>query len=541
MTRACTDLGNGERIADLCGGDVRFVAGLSRWIIWDGSRWKIDETRAIEARAKGVVRSIIEEAKNAESPGERADLLKHAVRSESDGRIRAAIARAEAEASLAIHVDELDASPWLLNVANGTLDLRLGAAPEALRPHDRRDLLTKLAPIKYDPAADCPLWLAFLDQIFLGRADIVGFMQEAAGYSLTGDVGEQCLFFCHGGGQNGKSTIFTVLRTMLGDYGMVADFSLLIEQRNSGPRNDIARLAGARFVSAIEVGQGQRLSENVVKNLTGGDKLVARLLYREPFEFLPTFKLWLAANHKPVVRGTDLAIWRRMRMIPFDYRIPDDEKVPNFENSFKKEWPGILNWALAGIERWRERGSIAIPEPVKEATRKYREDSDVIGQFLEERCEFGRGLSESHAALYAAYVTWARASGEPELSGRKLGNALEERNVFALRANNHSPTRRLGLRLRPHDFNGSGSSGGDFAPREGEIAPRSQVEQSHMLKDEPGHDGAQSLLFSDSSLAPPRVRLYEKDEDDAPPAPLAPPEVPIEELESSLEDDDLPF
>lgn len=443
MTRALTDLGNAERLADLHGRHLRAVASWNKWLVWDDRRWRIDETLEAEARAKDTVRAIYTEASSAETQMERESLVKHAVRSEGDARVRAMLSRAMAERSLAVRADTLDADPWLLNLMNGTLDLRT----QQLHAHRREDRITKLMPVTYDREATCPRWEAFLQTIMQGSDELVQFLQTAFGYTLTGMVSEQCLFFCYGKGANGKSTVLDTLRGLLGEYGSVADFSTFLDRKQDGPRNDIARLAGSRMVTAIEAGDGHRLAESVVKNLTGGDKITARLLYREAFEFVPTFKLWLATNHKPVIRGTDLGIWRRIRMIPFAHTVKDEDKVPDFAATFIPEWPGILNWALAGLERWLDRGAIVQPEAVADATSEYKEESDVLGAFLLECCEFGRDFSCAASDLYTAYVRWSEAGREYTMTQTKFGRALEERDIRSLKTSGHAPKRRVGLRL----------------------------------------------------------------------------------------------
>ena len=459
--RKPTDLGNAERLVDQHGSDIRYAPALARWYVWDGKRWVADELHRVREKAKHTVRSIVDEA-NAEEGDRRKDLLSHAIRSESDARVRAMIELAAGTMpEIKVTPADLDADPYLLNLQNGTLNLR----SQQLQPHRREDLLTRLSPATYDPSASCPRWLEFLGTIMLGRQDLVDYLQEAFAYSLTADVGEQCLFLLHGGGQNGKSTVLDVLRAIAGDYAAAAGFDLLLEQRNAGPRNDIVKLMGARLVTANEAGAGQRLAETVVKQLTGGDKISARLLYSEPIEFTPTFKFWLGANHKPVIRGTDLGIWRRIRLIPFDYRIPDEARVPNFAATFADEWPGILSWAVAGAERWIERGRLLAPEAVMAATAEYRSESDVVGRFIEERCESGRGLTETHAALYASYRHWCEAVGERGvMSGKAFAQNLDERGVGRVVSNNHSPLRRTGLRLLTASHSESGGDGGRFEP-----------------------------------------------------------------------------
>jgi putative DNA primase/helicase len=250
----------------------------------------------------------------------------------------------------------------------------------------------------------------------------------------------------HGSGSNGKSTFLEVLQALLGDYGVQADFATFVEKKGDGPRNDVARLAGARMVRSSEIGEGKRLNESLVKSLTGQDTIAARYLYSEAFEFKPTFKLWLAANHKPVIRGTDHAIWRRVRLIPFTVTIRDDEKDETLKDRLLTELPGILQWAVAGCQQWLESG-LRPPDVVMAATQAYQSESDILGAFLDECCELGTGLEVAAGDLYAAYRKWAKDNGEFELSQTAFGRRIEERG-FDVRKNGIKY--RRGLRLLPN-------------------------------------------------------------------------------------------
>lgn len=417
-----TELANARRLVALHGEEIRYCFPLERWLVWDGRRWAFDEKGELERMAKDTVRHIYEEAAAAEDPGERKALGKWAQASESRNVITNTVALARSEPGIAVAPAELDADPWLLTLLNGTLDLRSGE----LRPHDPADLITKLAPVEYDADACCPTWDRVLERI-LPSESLRIFLQRALGYSLTGDTSEQVLLFCLGVGANGKTTMLELAQTVLGDYALRAPFdTFLASDRQGGPRNDLARLRGARFVSAVEVEAGRRFSEVVIKELTGGDTIAARHLYSEHFEFIPQFKLWLAGNHKPTIRGTDLAIWRRIRLIPFTVTIPTDEQDRRLPEKLRAELPGILAWAVRGCLDWQREG-LGAPVEVVQATQDYRSEMDVIGAFLDDRCQVTETARATAKELYEAYTSWCEAQGERVISQRAFGSQLGDR------------------------------------------------------------------------------------------------------------------
>lgn len=424
-----TDMGNAQRLVAQFGHGLRYCHAWGKWLVWDGRRWKIDETGGVVRCAKETVRAIFEEAATCEHDEQAKALAKYALKSQAEARIKAMIGLAESEPGIPVTPDQLDASPWLLCVVNGVVDLRTGE----LRDHARDDLITKWAPVVYDPSATCPTWLAFLDRIMDGSEHLLTFLRRVAGYSLTGSTAERALFFLYGVGANGKSTFLETLRATLGDYAMRTPTETLLARPEGSIPNDVARLKGARFVAASEAEEGKRLAEALVKALTGGDTISARFMRGEWFDFRPEFKLWLATNHKPIIRGTDKGIWDRIRLIPFEVRIPEAEQDKSLPTKLLSELEGILAWAIRGCLEWQREG-LSIPDEVKSATDAYRTEMDTLAAFLNDRCILGLDEHVSAKALYEAYKAWCEASGERPVTQRMLGTRLREREFQSRRA-----------------------------------------------------------------------------------------------------------
>jgi putative DNA primase/helicase len=390
-----------------------------------GIRWRRDNTGAVMRRAKQVARSLYTEAGTINDDARRMELVKHAKRTEGRQALESMISLARSE--LPVSASDLDRNAMLLNLANGTLDLKTGE----LREHQRDDFITKLAPVNYDPGAECPGWLRFLARI-LPDSTVREFIRRFVGYSLTGQTTEQCLLIQYGVGANGKSTLREVLRRMFGDYAQHTAFKTFLEQRNDGVRNDLAGLAGSRFVTASEGMHGRAFDEGVIKDITGGEPVKARFLYGEYFEYFPQFKVWLATNHKPVIRGTDEGIWRRIKLIPFEVTIPEQERDPNLVERLTTELPGILNWALDGCLTW-QRDGLGIPAAVQTAGREYRCEQDVLGTFLSERCRQDPHQEEEYNALYQAYSAWCEQANERAEPSKAFGQELANRGFVGFR------------------------------------------------------------------------------------------------------------
>jgi putative DNA primase/helicase len=426
-----TDTGLAERFARRHGRRVRWVEPWKKWLVYDTSHWARDDVQRVRQFAKQTVQALYHEAGEDADPRERKKVAVFAIRSEARKSREAMIELAKSEHGIPALPDLFDTDPWLLNVANGTLDLRTGT----LREHSAADYITKYIPIAYDPQADCPLWEDFLTAVMAGNDDVIDFLWKAIGYSLTGDVREDALFFCYGAGANGKSTFLNVLRALLADYGKQAAFETFLQKKHEGISNDVADLAGCRLVVASEAEEGRRFSMSKVKSFTGKDKIKARFLHQENFEFPPQMKIWLAANHKPEIRSTDHATWRRWRLIPFTRCFKeaghvkekkDAEQVKDMLDKLLTELPGILAWAVRGCLAWQQDG-LPLPETVRVATEAYRNESDIVGAFLSECCVMDPTGNVLIASLYDRYVEWCKKSGEDAKTKKAFGILMYER------------------------------------------------------------------------------------------------------------------
>jgi putative DNA primase/helicase len=420
-----TDLGNARRFVLQHGHNVRYVHQWNRWIIWNRQRWVRDDTGEALRLAKDVVRHMYEDAASIDDGDLRKKAVSWALRSEAEARLHAMLSLAQSERTVAILPNALDTDLWRLNVENGILELRTGV----LRPHDPSQLMAHLVPIAYRPGARAPRWRRFLREV-LPDAETVRFMQRVIGYCLTGDISERCLFILYGTGSNGKTTLIELLRKLLGSYAQAAEATTFLAKRNDGINNDVARLAGARFVSAMEVAQNRRLSEALVKQVTGGDMLVARFLHKEFFEFRPAFKVFIGTNHKPVIKGTDNAIWNRIRLIPFERTFERDETLAD---QLAAELPGILSWAVEGCLAW-QRDGLGAPTAVDVAGRSYRDEQDVLRTFFADRCREGPNAKVLASDIYQAYKGWAKDNGEEVLNATVFGIQMTERGYVRYRS-----------------------------------------------------------------------------------------------------------
>jgi putative DNA primase/helicase len=427
-----TESGNAELFISRHGADLRYARHAGRWIAWNKERWKPDENGHVTRLALKTVRSRCDELKDCSSDEARNKLFAFIKGSESRYKLNAMLEIAKDLQGVTVLSGELDSDSWLLGCKNGTVDLRTGE----LRPHRREDLITRQVPIAYNPSAKSPRWEQFLLEVFNGDTELVSFVQKAAGYSLTGDTKEQCFFILHGCGSNGKSVFLNVVQDVMGDYSTVTGTDTLMEKPTGSIPNDIARLKGMRLVTASETTAGRRLAEGLVKQLTGSDKMSARFLHQEFFEFKPEFKLWLACNHLPSIDGADHAIVRRIKLIPFNIRFsnPEESPIPPYLDAelpgkLRSEYAGILRWMVEGCLKWQREG-LGIPQAVSIATGNYKADMDALGAFIADCCI---SLPQAHARasdLYSAYTAWCEENGEIPVHKRTFGVKLGQRGTY---------------------------------------------------------------------------------------------------------------
>ena len=417
------DMGNAQRMLDLFGSKILYNYNEKKWLIYDGIRWRTDGTGFIRTLADRSIARMSVEATYYEAQGEdTAKAFRKHLKSCRSNKSKNAML-SELEHHVPVTPNDLDRNKALLNTADCVIDLR---TLETL-PHDAALLITKHTPVKYDPSAKCPLWEKFLYEIFGGDEELVGYIQRAVGYSLTGSTSEQCAFFLYGSGSNGKSTFLDIVREICGDYATNIQPETIMVRPNSGTASsDVARLKGARFVTSVEPNEGMRINEGLLKQLTGDDIVTARKLYAEEFEFRPEFKLWMATNHKPIIRGTDSGIWRRVRMIPFTVHIPPNKVDRDLKNKLLGELEGIFAWAVRGVKLYNEQG-LRMPAAVAAAVEEYRAEMDVISSFISNCCVTEAGRQVKASDLYRVYARWAGENNEYCMSSTKFGAEISKR------------------------------------------------------------------------------------------------------------------
>ena len=402
------------------GASIRYSYTDKTWMYYDGRRWKVDDT----GETKRMVDEMLDFMKSPEQmilyseDEERLKEYRKHIKTSRSSKAKTAALK-EVEHFVPVLHSELDTHISLFNTVNGIVNLRTGE----LCSHDPNQFITKIGLAEFTEKIDCPIWNQFLNDIFHHDKELIRFIQKAIGYSLTGSTVEQCAFFCYGTGRNGKSTFLDTISHMMGDYAVnIQPETLMIKKQSGGANSDIARLKGARFVTSVEPNDGMRLDEGLLKQLTGGDRVTARKLYGNEFEFSPEFKLWMGTNHKPIIRGTDIGIWRRIMLIPFTATIPDETIDKNLKYKLRQELPAILNWAVEGCLMWYREG-LKMPTSVQQATNRYKSEMDVISYFLDACCDDCGEIQASQ--LYRAYKEWAKENGEYDgMSNTRFGREI---------------------------------------------------------------------------------------------------------------------
>lgn len=404
-----TDTGNAIRFKRRQIDAARYCHALGEWYLWDGKRWAPDATGRVDQLGKDTVFAIaLEEAREEEDDARRQLLTKWSYQSQNAPRRRAMIDLARSE--LPVPPYELDRDPWLLNVENGTIDLRTGK----LREHRREDFITKLSPITFDPKARCPLWMETLKKA-QPKAGVVDFLQRLFGMALTGDVAEEKFPIMQGAGDDFKSTVLNTIQAILGGYAVTVQSGLVLSaDRNADPERatpELMKLRGARLAVVYETAVGVIVDDAKIKRVASTDTIAARGLFKESSEFLPTHKVILVTNHKPINRARDNGTWRRIILIKFEVKVPEAERDIHFKERLRPEYPGILAWMVQGCLLWQKEGRLIIPQTIQDATKEYQQAEDVLGQFVTDRLVLSPQASASKGGVYGDYQNWASGNG----------------------------------------------------------------------------------------------------------------------------------
>lgn len=433
-----SDVGNAERMVYYYGHEIKYNHDAGKWYVWNGQRWEADTINKVTEFAKRLVFHIRDESKDV--PEHRVkDYLKFATSSMAEDRIRKAINLSKSDPVVAVTYSFFDSNNMLLNVKNGIIDLETLEIIE----HDPKNGLSKIANVKYDPDAKCPIWEEFLKTIFVGDMNLIKFVQKALGYSMTGKTGERVFFILYGRGANGKSTLLNVIQAIFGDYAATTPVNTFLAKRDGIP-NDLAALNSVRLVHASEAENRRRLAVSMVKQISGGDPVSARFLHQEWFTFTPQFKVFLATNYKPTIPGSDAAIWARIRLIPFNYVIPESERIPDLHLELLNEAPGILNWLLEGLRMYKAE-RLKAPDAVKQATNDYKEESDELNGFLDDFCIKQEGTEVKSSTLYAQFKKWNESNGTQNISNKMFSELMTGKGFTKVRKANGVFWQNIGL------------------------------------------------------------------------------------------------
>lgn len=436
------DLGNKECFIDMYGDELRFHADGGVWLCWDGAHWKVDSHGVMAQQcAEKSVQSMLDEEGSVIMAQE---LQKHYKASASRARINAFMSLAQKDERLYVSTDMLDADQMLLCCQSGTIDLRTGK----LREYSKKDMITKMCGAIYDPNCKFPRFMKFLNEITCKDQDLIDYLQKVIGYSLSGLVKEQEIYFLVGEGANGKSTLIDILTALMGDYLKLTRAQTFERTKNRGVENDIAALCGARMVVASELDQGMVFSDATIKKLTGDEKVTARYLFKEFFDYVITYKIFILANHKPIIKDTTHAMWRRIRVIPFDYIVPE-EKIDPFlkEKIISDELPGILAWAVKGFLKYQQEG-LKPPQAVLIASEKFCKECNQLARFVEECCVIDKNASTYNKVLRKYYADWCHQMSHETISQGAFSECLAAMGIWSKRDGKNGETVWHGVALK---------------------------------------------------------------------------------------------
>lgn len=438
------DTGNARRLVDKFGTSLRFNFENKQWMLWNGKQWMPDVKNQIKTMAEMVVQDMKQAALLQDDRELQKAMMKNTERALSTNGKEAMIKEAQHIDLIPCVNSDFDQNNMLLNTESGIVNLRTGEITQ----HDRTLMQSKMVHYEIDETTP-QLWLKFLGEIFNNDEELIKFIQKAVGYTLTGSIQEQCMFILYGDGANGKSVFLEVLSTLMGDYSVNAQVETILSKKGVGTNasSDLARLKGARMATTSEPNEGSKFNEGLIKQLTGGDTITARFLYGKEFEFKPEFKLWLATNYKPVIRGTDMGIWRRIRLIPFEMKLPKEKQDKMLAHKLMKEIPQILNWAITGALLWQREG-LESPESIEEATKDYKNEMDIINTFVDECCQLIKNHETPAKEVYDEYANWSKQGNEYLMSltrfGKELGKRFDKKKT-------RTGIVYVGLRLSKHD------------------------------------------------------------------------------------------
>ena len=430
-----TDVTNSEYFLKAYGDVIRYCYSWKRFIFWNGAYWESDSRPRVGPMCKHFIHKMYRGLRFISDTKLKIAFERHLIKSESFRRIQALEGLLKISDEILISEDELDKDIYLLNVKDLTLNLKTGKGNQP----NAKQFLTKQSRFIFNKDAKCPIWGMFLMQIFNKDISLIHYIQKAMGYALSGDTSEQCMFILWGSGANGKSTFLNTILKLMGNYACNTSIETFMKKHNEHS-NDLARLKGMRLVTTSEVEQGQTLSESLIKIATGEDEITARFLYGEYFSYTPTFKIFMATNHMPKIRGADNGIWRRVKMIPFNVTIPPDQRDKHLSEKLLAENSGILNWLLQGYKSWVKEGLSDEPSVIKNANEQYRMDMDVVGNFINDCFELDASLNlRIHTKLlYDTYIKWCTRNNERVMSQKWLSMRVFEKGFQRKRTNGQS-------------------------------------------------------------------------------------------------------